>query len=104
MSDIVSSLVFDRADRAVHFVRTQDVEPILDVNKELATIPQKGDFRHIATIPNVLIEKWINEEGIPVLGLSKDEFARLVKRKLDGDYAYLRTAPKPPAYRRPAPK
>ena len=102
--DIVSGTVFDRAEGKIHFTRFQDCQPILDSNKELAGIPQKGDFRHVATIPNVLIEKWIHEEGIPVLGLSKDEFAKLVKRKLDGDFAYLRTAPKLPAYRSRSPK
>ena len=97
--DIVSGTVFDRAEGKIHFTRWQNCDPILDSNKEMATIPQRGDFRHVASIPLVLVEKWINEEGIPVLGLSKDEFAKLVKRKLDGDFAYLRTAPKLPAYR-----
>lgn len=102
MSDIVSSVVFNRADKKVHFVRTQDVEPILDSNKQLASIPQKGDFRHIGTVPNVILEKWMNEEGAPVLSMNKHEFDKFIRRKLDDpDYAYLRTAPKLAPYRAP---
>lgn len=92
--DIRSRIVVDPNDRKIHFIRTQDVEPILDSNKKLEPIGQSGDFRHIATIPNVLIEKWINEEGAPVLAMSSAEFARFIRRKLDDpDYRYLRTAP-----------
>jgi len=102
VSDIVSSVVFDRADGKIHAVRTQDVAPILDANKELATLPQKGDFRHIGTVPNVILEKWINEEGAPILSMRQAEFARFIRRKLnDPDYAFLRTAPKPQPYRAP---
>lgn len=98
MSDIYSRRRIE-GDTIV-FERIQDVEPILDANKALATIPQRGDFRHIATVPNVLLERWINEEGAPVLGMRQEDFARFIRRKLDDpSYQYLRTAPKLPAYR-----
>lgn len=95
MSDIVSSVVFDRTERKVHRVREQDVEPILDSNKRLAQERQRfaGTFRHVGTVPCVIIERWINE-GAPVLGMSKDEFDRFIRKKLnDPEWAYLRTAP-----------
>lgn len=94
-ADIHSRKHINRADGTITFERLQDVEPILDTNKQLEQEPQKGDFRHIGTIPNVLIEKWMNEEGAPVLAMSSDEFARFIRRKLDDpEYRYLRTAPK----------
>lgn len=73
--------------------RIQDIAPILDRNRALQNEPQRTEsFRHIGTVPNVLIEKWINEEGAPVLAMSAHEFARFIRRKLnDPDYAYLRT-------------
>ena len=41
----------------------QDVEPILERNKVLRSLRQKGDWgRHVATIPNVILVKWLNEE------------------------------------------
>lgn len=94
-ADIRSRVAVDRADGTVTFERVQDVAPILDDNRQLEQQAQRGDFRHVGTVPNVLIEKWINEEGAPVLAMSSDEFARFIRRKLDDpDYRYLRTAPK----------
>lgn len=96
MSDIRTIVHFDRSEHQVHFERVQDVEAILDNNKRLQSEQQKSDWgRHIASIPNVILEKWINEDGVNYLSLPKDEFARMVKRKLrDPDYAWLRTTDK----------
>lgn len=74
----------------------QDVEPILERNKMLRTMPQKSDWgRHIASIPNVEIVRWLNEEwarGNADIRFGSKEFDELVAKKLrDPDYAYLRT-------------
>ena len=74
----------------------QDVEPILEHNKMLRSKPQKSDWgRHVATIPNVILMRWFNEEherGRTGLALFSKEFDAVVKRKLDDpDWAYLRT-------------
>lgn len=90
---IYSERVFE--DGKLHVRRTQDVEPILDLNKRMANEPQTraGTFRHVATIPNVILEKWIAEEGANVLTMDKDEFALFIKRRLnDPDWRYLRTS------------
>lgn len=82
------------SDGDLHVERTQDVEPILDHNKEISGLQQPfaGAFRHVATIPLVILEKWMNEEGAPVMSMSKNEFARFVKKKLnDPDWRYLKT-------------
>jgi hypothetical protein len=86
----------DRSENTFTFQRVQDVESILENNKRLQSEQQKSDWgRHIASIPNVFLEKWINEDGVNYLALPKDEFARLIKRKLrDPDYAWLRTTDK----------
>jgi hypothetical protein len=96
VSDIRTIVHFDRSENQIHFQRVQDVEAILANNKALRSEQQKSDWgRHIATIPNVIIERWITEDGVNYLSLPKDEFARLVKRKLrDPDYAWLRTTDK----------
>jgi hypothetical protein len=75
---------------------TQDVEPILARNAALRTEPQKSDWgRHVATIPNVILVRWLNEEyarGNTQLRMFSKEFDELVARKLaDPDWAYLRT-------------
>jgi len=51
--------------------------------------------RHIATIPNVVLVRWLNEEharGRTDLALFSKEFDEVVQHKLnDPDWAYLRT-------------
>ena len=70
----------------------QDVEAILDRNKALQSQPQRSDWgRHIATIPNVVLIKWMNEDGVNVLGMSSEEFGAFIRRKLDDpDWRHLR--------------
>ena len=74
----------------------QDVEPIIEHNKRLQSIPQKSDWgRHVATIPNVFLTQWLNEEharGNALLRLYSKEMDDLVARKLrDPDWSFLRT-------------
>ena len=82
-------------DRRVTVYSVDDVEPILERNKTLRALEQKSDWgRHIASIPNIVMVKWLNEAwqaGNEVQYLSK-EWDDLVAQKLrDPDYAYLRT-------------
>jgi hypothetical protein len=93
MSGVTTRVHVDAGERTVTFERVQDVEPILERNKALQTISQRSDWgRHIASIPNVVLERWIHEEGVNYLALPGDEFARLIRRKLkDPDWRHLRT-------------
>jgi len=82
--------------RALTINRVQDVLPILEDNKRLQAEPQSRTtpFRHIARIPNVILEKWFNEElarGNVSLKWGGKEFDAIVKRKLqDPDWKFLR--------------
>jgi hypothetical protein len=96
-SDLSMSAVFtrahlDRGEGKIHFERVQDVEPIIARNKALQSVAQSSDWaRHVASIPNVILEKWMNEEGVNYLALPVGEFARLIRRKLaDPDWRWLR--------------
>jgi hypothetical protein len=96
MSGVDTLLHVDASSGATTFIRTQDVEPILEHNKALRAMPQRGDCgRHVAKIPNIIMEKWLHEEldrGNVTLQLYGEEFDRLIERKLaDPDWAYLRT-------------
>ena len=89
-------LSLDRGERLIVAETMQDVEPILERNRVLRSLPQKSDWgRHVATIPNVILVRWLNEEharGRTDLRLFTREFDEVVKRKLaDPDWAYLRT-------------
>ncbi|MBN9601820.1 MAG: hypothetical protein J0G33_02695 [Afipia felis] len=75
---------------------TQDVEDILENNKRLRSMAQKSDWgRHVASIPNVIMTRWLNEEyerGNTSIRLFGPEMDALVERKLkDPEWAYLRT-------------
>ena len=75
---------------------SQDVEPILEHNKMLRDMEQRSDWgRHVASIPNVIMVQWLNEEwqrGNTSIKLFGPEMDALVERKLkDPDWAWLRT-------------
>jgi hypothetical protein len=82
----------DSDGRSLTIEHLQDVEPILERNKALRAEPQRSDWgRHIASIPNVILVRWMNEDGVNVLGMSSEEWGAYVKRKLDDpDWRYLR--------------
>lgn len=75
---------------------SQDVGDILERNKRLRSEAQKSDWgRHVASIPNVVMTRWLNEEwerGNTTIRLFGPEMDALVARKLkDPEWAYLRT-------------
>lgn len=74
----------------------QDVSAILELNKARQNEGDGGyatkdrDWRRVASIPNVVIEKWLREDRIDVF--NKDHWPA-VRRKLNSsEYLYLRTA------------
>jgi len=88
-------LSFDRDDSVIVAETVQDVEPILERNKMLRSIEQNSDWgRHIASIPNVILVRWLNEEyvrGNVSLRIFSKEFDALVAKKLnDPDWKFLR--------------
>ncbi len=94
-TDILTIPHFNR-DGSIVFERYQDVEDIIERNKALQTVEQKSDWgRHVASIPNVILELWCNEEyarGNVTLRIFTKEFDELVARKLkDPDWKWLRT-------------
>ena len=81
--------------QTVAVVSSDDVEPILDHNKLLRGMdqPNTDGLKHVASIPNVIMVKWLNEawqRGQNVRYLSP-EWDEIVARKLkDPEWAYLR--------------
>jgi hypothetical protein len=93
MSNIINRGHYDVSERKITFERWQDVEPFLERNKKLQALPQHSDWgRHIASIPNIFLEKWLQEEwdrgNFIKLG---PEFDEIIAKKLnDPDYRFLR--------------
>ena len=95
-----TAILLERAQRArdskIIVAAAEDVEQILERNKQLRGEPQRSDWgRHVASIPNVILIQWLNEEharGNTGLRMFTRGFDELIARKLaDPDWAYLRT-------------
>lgn len=96
MSGVVARILKDSNGQDLSIQHVQDVEPILEWNKEARRDEQRSDWgRHVAKIPNVIYIRWLDEEhkkGNTNLRLFTPEFDAIVQKKLeDPDWAYLRT-------------
>lgn len=92
-------IIFDHDARTVTTHAVQDVEPIIERNKQLQNEEQRSDWgRHVASIPNIFMEKWLNEEwsrGNMIMSIYGPEMEEVVWKKLrDPDYAFLRVTNK----------
>ena len=86
----------DPDGRGLAVERIQDVEPILEHNKQLRSLEQRSDWgRHVASIPCVILERWLNEAyhaGNVNIRFGTKEFDELVEKKLrDPEWKFLRT-------------
>ena len=81
MSETTLNTSWHVEDDNVVVRRTQDVQDILDWNKErnIDGHNRKSDMRLVGTIPFVVVEIWLKESG---LKLGSQEFAEYVKKKL----------------------
>lgn len=91
-----TKLWLDDAESRVVVQNEQDCADILEDNKRFRDVDQTGDFRKVATIPNIVLTQWLNEEwarGNRTLTLFSPEFSEVIRRKLlDSDWQELRTA------------
>lgn len=80
-------------DLIVH--READVEPLLELNKALATsgdgYTPSREMRRAASIPLAIVEKWRNELGVDVL--NPDHMPKVRQLLNSSEWLYLRTAP-----------
>jgi hypothetical protein len=85
----------DIEDDNLHVKTVQDVQPILDLNKELrnsgpSKFERMSDLMHVASIPMVVVEDWINNYGINVMAPNADDKKRIMAL-LNGEFKYLKT-------------
>lgn len=94
---IEEKLHYDQLEDKLIVERVQDVEPILNLNKsDYNNAPETGRWKnpmtHVARIPLIVVEQWM-QEGINVFDPSP-EMKKKVRDKLNSsEYAYLRTMP-----------
>jgi hypothetical protein len=71
-----------------------DVSPTLEMNKALQSIPQTrtDGLKHVASIPAIIIEKWMIEDGVNIFALRGYEQTQYFNKKLDDpQWAHLKT-------------
>ena len=81
MTDNILNTKYAVEDGKVIVNRQQDIQRILDWNKErnIDGHNRRSDMRLAGRIPFVVVEMWLNESG---LKLGSQEFAEYVKKKL----------------------
>jgi len=76
----------------------QDVSLILDINKAIANDTDiskagiKGGWWHYAQVPNIVIQKWLNEHGVDFY--NKGQQKEIFKLLNMPEYRYLKTTTK----------
>lgn len=86
------------ADRLI-IERVQDIEPIIEANKRKfnesnghESTRWKGDLHHVASVPEVVIEKWCKDNGFTFAEFINDP--KISKRFLnDSSNSHFRTKP-----------
>lgn len=95
--DVVSEFHYDEMEDRSFIKAVQDCEPIIEDNKrrQLDFIRRPGEWqRPIASIPVVIVEQWMREDGINWMSLPKHEKTKYLRRKLnDPQWRHLRTSP-----------
>ena len=87
---------YDHMTDSVHIETKQDVEPIIDGNKDLANDDEysrdgiKNEMWHYASIPLVIQMKWLNEYGMNDWPLRPGNEKLLFRLLNSPDWKYLR--------------
>ena len=93
---VVSHVSYDDMTDTTIIRHVQDVNPILENNKRLQgenPFFKSRSAKRIASIPNNVTYKWMQEDGIYWPSLPKHEKRIYLKRKLNSnEYRYLRTS------------
>lgn len=95
--DVATTIHLTNDERLV-IETVQDVAPYLERNRQMAKsdgYSKSREWQRVASIPNVIIEKWMREDGANIFAMSSEEFSKFIARKLaDPDYQYLKTSGK----------
>lgn len=88
---------YDEATDGLILRTEQDCEGILDLNKDSQNDSSEGwrgednSMWRVASIPLVLIQKWLQEDGIDVF--NQDHMPAVLRKLNDPEYRYLKCAP-----------
>lgn len=98
--DVVSVIQHDEAAKTTTFAQFQDMQPYFEENKRLQTLNdgynKKRDLRRVASIPNVLLVKWLRDDGIDVRSYFRKPkaYSHWLRRKIyNSENSFVLTAP-----------
>ena len=88
-------VVRDESAKKWHIEYIEDVEPALECNKNRQNSGHDGytpsrDLRHVAHIPDIIILKWLKEDGLNFF--DKNHWPGIKRKLNDPDWRWLRTA------------
>ncbi len=96
---VVTTHHYDELTDTTTIQRTQDAEPIIEHNKRLQTMNDgyspSRELRRIASIPLVVFEKWLQEDGLDWgkycrMG-RREQAAYRARRLMSSSWRHLRT-------------
>ena len=97
---VVTTFENDELTGKVTIKHTQDVEPILDHNKRLATendgYSPSREIRRVASIPHVALMKMCAEDGVNIRDylMNSKHYSKWLRAKCySSDWSHLLTAP-----------
>lgn len=93
---ISTGLGYDPIDDELTLISEQDCQPTIELNKKLYNDGTDGygetrEWRRAASIPNIILEKWLKEEGIR--WWDSEDAPKLMAKLDDPEWRFLRTAP-----------
>jgi len=98
ISGMTTTFDYDPATDITIIGREQDCSALIEQNKLLQNDEGytkqgfKNEWWHYASIPAILIERWLNEDGIDVF--NKDHQKAVFKKLNDPQYRWLKTTNK----------
>jgi hypothetical protein len=80
----------------INIRNVQDCQPTIELNKKLYNDGTDGygetrEWRRVASIPNIILEKWMKEDGIR--WWDSEDTHKLAAKLDDPEWKFLRTAP-----------
>lgn len=100
MSEVKTRYHYDHTANRLIVERVQDIEPIIEANKRkmndcyghTESTRWKGDLHHVASVPEVVVEKWCKDHGFTFSDFINDP--KISKRFLnDPSNSHFRTKP-----------
>lgn len=93
LANAVQRDIIDNGPGEIAVVASQDTSTILDANKSEhlygdGYTPSR-DLRHVARIPLIVAEMWLNQYGVDVL--NQDHKAAVIRLLNSNEWSYLRT-------------